>query len=130
MLRPLSPVDLRALQAIHAQLQSGDALGAVDRFDALPVHIRDHPNGIFLSALLLQAFGRWPEARRSFEAALELTPDHAGLWNSYGNLLDDMGEGAKAVEALQKATSLRPEHNDGLIDLGIVATNAGQLDVA
>ncbi|MBA2920113.1 tetratricopeptide repeat protein [Sphingomonas sp. MAH-20] len=130
MSSPLSPVDLQALQAIQAQLRASDALGAVDRFDALPVHVRDHPNGLFLRALLLQAFGRLPDARQSYEAALELAPDHPGLWLSYGNLLDDMGEGDKAVEALQRATALRPDHNDGWIDLGIAATAAGRFEVA
>lgn len=130
MSRPLSPVELRSLQTIHAQLQAGDALGAVDRFDALPADVQEHPNGLFLRALVLQAFGRGAEARETFETALELTPHHAGLWNSYGNLLDDLGEGDKAVAALQKATELKPEHNDGWINLGIVATNAGRFDVA
>ena len=130
MLRSLSPVDLRDLQAIHAQLQAGDAPGALTRFEALPAHSRDHPNGLFLRALVLQGLGRWPEARTTFETALKLAPDHAALWHSYGNLLDDLGEGAVAVDALQRATALRPEHNDGWIDLGIVATGAGRYDIA
>jgi len=130
MQRPLSPVDLRDLQAIHAQLQAGDALGAFARIEALPGHSRDHPNGLFLRGLVLQALGRLPEARTTFETALEEAPNHPGLWNSYGNLLDDLGESEKAVEALSKATELRPDHNDGWIDLGIVATNAGRYDIA
>jgi tetratricopeptide (TPR) repeat protein len=130
MQSPLSPVDLQTLQAVHAQLQAGDPIGAVSRFDMLPVHVRDHPNGLFLRALLLRAFGRLPEARESFEAALAVAPNHAALWHSYGNLLDDMGAGEEAVEALQKATQLRPDHNDSRIDLGIVATNAGRFDIA
>ena len=130
MLRPLSPTDLRDLNAIHALLQSGDAAGALDRLDALPPHSRDHPNGLFLRALVLQALGRWPEARAVYEQALELAPQHAGIWNGYGNLLDDLGESGKAVEALQRATELSPENNDFRINLGIVATNAGRFDIA
>jgi tetratricopeptide (TPR) repeat protein len=129
-LRPLSPNDLRELQTIHSQLQAGDTAGAYTRIQGLPTHSRDHPNGLFLQALVLQAMGRLAEARVAFEAALDQAPDHAGLWHSYGNLLDDLGEGDKAVEALQKATELRPNHNDGWIDLGIVATGAGRYDIA
>jgi tetratricopeptide (TPR) repeat protein len=130
MLRPLSPADLRDLQVIHAQLQAGDAAGALARVEALPERSRDHPNGLFLRGLVLQALGRLADARRTFEAALELAPDHAGLWNCYGNLLDDLGETDPAVDALLKATELRPDHNDGWIDLGIVATGAERYDVA
>lgn len=130
MLRPLSPTDLRELNAVHAQLQSGDAPGALARLDTLPPHIRDHPNGLFLRALALQALGRWQEARAGYEQALELAPGHAAIWNSYGNLLDDLGEGEKAVEALQRASELQPENNDFRINLGIVATNAGKYEIA
>ncbi|MFD1611205.1 tetratricopeptide repeat protein [Sphingomonas tabacisoli] len=130
MLRPLSPTDLRDLQSINAQLQSGDAAGALLRLDALPTHSREHQNGLFLRALVLQGLGRWTDARDTFEQALALSPDHPGLWNSYGNLLDDLGESDKAVDALQKATALQPNNNDFRINLGIVATSAGQFDIA
>ena len=130
MLRPLSTVDLRDLNAVHAQLQSGDPAGALARLDSLQPHCREHPNGLYLRGFLMQALGRWQDARQALEKALELAPNHAAIWNSYGNLLDDLGEGDAAVEALQQATELAPENNDYLINLGIVATDAGRFDVA
>ena len=130
MLRPLSPTDLRDLNAVHGQLQSGDAPGALARFEALPAPSRDHPNGLYLKGFILQALGRLEEARRAMEEGLERAPEFIGLLNSYGNLLDDMGEADAAVAALQKAVALSPQNNDHLINLGIVATNAGRFDVA
>jgi tetratricopeptide (TPR) repeat protein len=122
-------MDLQALNAAHAQLQSGNAPGALAQLEALPIEVRDHPNGLFLRGLILQAVGDWPEARAVMETGLELTPEFAALWNSYGNLLDDLRDGEAAVSALQRAVELSPT-NDHLINLGIVATNAGRFGVA
>jgi tetratricopeptide (TPR) repeat protein len=130
MVRPLSPVDFNALKSIHVQLTSGDADGALARLEALPAHVRSNPDGQFLHALILRAQGGWAEAREIYEAALQLAPRHPGLWDGYGSLLDDLGEGDKAVEALQNATAIQPGNNDIWINLGIVATNAGRFDVA
>lgn len=130
MLRPLSTADLRDLNTVNAQLQSGDPAGALVRLETLPPHSREHPNGMFLRAFILQALDRRPEARQVLESALELAPTHAAIWNSYGNLLDDLGEGEAAIKALQKAVELAPEKNDFLINLGIAALSAGQFEVA
>ena len=130
MLRPLTTSDLRDLNSIHGQYQAGDAPGALARLDALPAHSREHPNGLFLRGLVLQALQRAPEARTVFETAIERAPDHAPLLNAYGNLLDDLGESERGVTALQRATELQPDNNDSWTNLGIVATNAGRFDVA
>lgn len=130
MLRPLSPADLRAVQAVHAHLQSGDGMAALGAYEQLPEQVQQHPNGLLLRGLILQAFGKRPEARQTLEQALALAPDFPALLNSYGNLLDELGDGAAAVAALQRARDLAPENNDFLINLGIVATNAGKWDVA
>lgn len=129
MLRPLTTTDLNDLNAVNAQLQGGDAVGALARLDALPERITGHPNALLLRAFVLQAQGRLQEARATLEQAVEIAPDFVALWNSYGSLLDDLGEGEKAVEAQQRAVALSPT-NDHLINLGIIATNAGQLAVA
>jgi len=121
---------MRAAQQVHARLQSGDAMGAIDAFEALPSSVQEHPNGLFLKALILQRFGKLPEARVAFEEALALAPNFPALLNGYGNLLDDLGEGDAAVRALSRASELVPENNDFLINLGIVAGNAGQFSVA
>ena len=128
--RSLSTVELRELNAIHSRLQGGDPAGALASLDVLPPHSREHPNGLFLRSFVMQALGRRAEARQALEKALEIEPRHAGIWNSYGNLLDDLGESGPAVEALQRATELAPENNDYLINLGIIATEAGRFDVA
>lgn len=100
------------------------------RLNALPADVGGHPSTLFLRGLVLKGASSWSDARHAFEKALELSPDHAAIWNSYGNLLDDLGEGSAAVAALQKATRLSPNNNDYLINLAIVATEAGQLDIA
>jgi tetratricopeptide (TPR) repeat protein len=130
MLKPLSPTDLRTLQQVHAALQSGDRMRALDGFDALPGTTQDHPSGLLLKGMILQAFGKLPEARQAFEAAVEASRTFPQAWNALGNLLDDLGEGAAAVDALQKATELAPENNDFWINLGIAAVNAERFAVA
>jgi Tfp pilus assembly protein PilF len=130
MLRPLDPASLRAIQRLHARLQSGDLMGALDGYDALPQASQEHPSGLLLRGHILQAFGKLPEARQAYEQVLAAAPDNAAALNSYGNLLDDLGESAAAVKALERATELSPDTNDYLINLGIVATNADRFAVA
>lgn len=130
MLKPLSTTDQRTLQHVHSRLQSRDLMGALDGYDALPVSTQEHPSGLFLRGLILQAFGKLAEARQAFESTLELAPAFSQAWNGYGNLLDDLGDHEGAVTALQRATVLSPDNNDFWINLGIVATNAGRFDVA
>lgn len=130
MLKPLSANDLRAVQQVQSRLNAGDAMGALDGFDALPPASQAHPAGLLLRGHILQAFGKPLDARLAFEDALDLAPDSAPILNALGNLLDDMGEGEAAVRRLQRATELSPENNDFRLNLGIVAINAGRFDVA
>jgi tetratricopeptide (TPR) repeat protein len=130
MFKSLSPADLRTLQQVQGALQSGDRMAALDGFEALPVTTQDHPNGLLLKGMILQAFGKLPEAREAFEAVVQGAPAFPQAWNALGNLLDDMGEGAAAVDALQKATELSPDNNDFWINLGIAAVNARRFTVA
>jgi tetratricopeptide (TPR) repeat protein len=105
-------------------------MGAIDGFEALAPHVQAHPNGLFLKALILQAFAKLPEARAAFEEALGVAPNMPALLNAYGNLLDEMGDGVGAVRALSRASELSPENNEFRLNLGIVATNAGQFEIA
>lgn len=130
MLRPLSPANLRAIQAVHARLQSGDNMGAIESFESLPEAVQQHPSGLLVRGLILQAFNKLPEARETYEQALAAAPEFPALLNAYGNLLDDLGEGEAAVAALQKSCAQAPESNDFLINLGIAATNAEKWEVA
>jgi len=130
MPKPLTTADQRALQSVHAKLEAGDRMAALDGFDALPPSTREHPNGLFLRGMILRAFQKLPEARQAFEAAVDAAPTFSQAWNALGNLLDDLGEHKAAVTALRRATELSPDNNDFRINLGIVATNAGRFDVA
>jgi tetratricopeptide (TPR) repeat protein len=130
MLAPLSATELRATQRVHALLQSGDRMGALDAYEALSPQAQNHPNGLLLRGLILQAFDKLTEARAALEEGLAIAPDSTALLNTYGNLLDDLGGAEAAVRPLQRAAELAPENNDFLINLGIVATNAGRFDVA
>jgi tetratricopeptide (TPR) repeat protein len=105
-------------------------MGALNAYDVLPQPTQDHPSGLVLRAFILRAFEKLPEAREALEQALALTPDFATALSAYGSLLDDLGEAGAGVAPLQRAAELAPENNDVLIDLGIVATNAGALDIA
>lgn len=64
-----------------------------------------------LGNLLWEKFGRYDEAERAYDRAVELNPNSALLWNSKGNLLQ---HGLKryddAERAYHRATELEPKH--------------------
>jgi tetratricopeptide (TPR) repeat protein len=120
----------QSLAAAQARLTAGDAAGCLGAVDALAPPARTAPDARLLAALALVRLGRDPEARAELEAALAAAPDHAALWNSYGNLLARSGDPAAAVPALVRAASLAPDSPDPTINLGLVATRAGDHETA
>lgn len=114
-----------ALAAGHARLSAGDSAGCLAHVDALAPTTRSAPETRLLRAMALTRLGRDADAQVELEAGLASAPDHAALWNSYGNLLARTGRAEAAVPALVRAASLALDNPDATINLGIVALRAG-----
>lgn len=74
------------------------------------------------------ALGEPGRARRHFERAIELEPDHAAAWYDLGELLLLEGELDEAERAFERAAALRPDHWAGPFRLAEVAARRGQAE--
>ncbi len=130
MLTPvLTAADIAVLQRALA-LAATDGAAAERALLGLPGTARSHPDALFVLSRALRSQGRLPEARASLERAVVAAPRNARLWNSLGNLLDDLGDADAAIGALQHAVALSPNDVEAWTNLAIVATGAGQFAVA
>lgn len=103
---------LLALRA-RAQAMGEDLAGAEETLAGADQWARDHPETLFVRALLAQAQGDLQGARRLLDQALSrpgiradlLGPD---LWALKGDISQALGQSAAAVEAYAKALVLSP----------------------
>ncbi len=116
----LSPIDLRQLSDGQTRLQSGDFEGAMLQMADVAKRTR-HPEALHLFAFALLQNNRDDEALRILETCLELAPEHAPYWNSYGSLIDGMGHADKAAAAFDKAGMLDPGYADPWVNLARIA---------
>lgn len=116
----LSQKDLKQLRDGQARLQSGDFDGALLQMADVAKRTR-HPEALHLFAFALLQNNRDDEARQIMETCLELAPNHAPYWNSYGSLIDGMGHADKAAAAFDKAGTLAPGYADPWINLARIA---------
>jgi tetratricopeptide (TPR) repeat protein len=72
--------------------------------------IRQDPQPVYLSSLgtALQRQGRYEEALKTFDKAVQLKPDDAELWINLGNVLIDLDRPSEAVLGFQHALKLNP----------------------
>ncbi len=54
--------------------------------------------------------GRYDEAIRCYDTALEINPEYAYLWNGKGNALYDLGRYDEAIRCYDKALEINPEY--------------------
>ena len=62
--------------------------------------------------------GKFKEAAKKFEQAVEFDPDAANSWNGLGWARFNGGDSEAAVEAFEKCVTLEPEHPAALNGLG------------
>lgn len=106
--------DATAIDAVRV----GDLLTAAGRFDdaarAYTLAIKrsgDHPSWTLYLQLggALDQGGRWPEARKALERAVEMAPDEAVALNYLGYARLEHGEEiAASIALLEKANALQP----------------------
>ena len=126
----LSAGDVAILHQAYGQVQDGDAASAAALVARLPVAARGHPDALMVAALAETAQGRPAAARPLLEAALQTAPHHAGIWNSYANLLDELGDTVAAIAAYQQALAIAPGSVPTWTNLALAAITARRWDVA
>jgi tetratricopeptide (TPR) repeat protein len=125
----LSPKDQTQIRDAQARLQTGDANGAMLQLADVAKRTQ-HPEALHLFAFALLQNNRDDEARRVLETCLELSPNHAPYWNSYGSVMDEMGHADKAAAAFHKAGTLAPGYADPWINLARIALRFNDLSEA
>jgi predicted O-linked N-acetylglucosamine transferase (SPINDLY family) len=71
--------------------------------------------------------GRFDEARREYQAALAIDPDHDVALHFLGLLAAQTGQLERAAELLDRAVATRPSEPTYLVNLGLVLKRQGRL---
>jgi serine/threonine protein kinase len=78
----------------------------------------------------LHNLGRFDEANRCFDKALELNPRDAEIWYSKGSNLDSLGNFDEAIRCHDKALELDPQDSKAWYNNGICLNSLGRFDEA
>lgn len=81
-------------------------------------------------ALQLQQSGNLSQAKQIYLQVLEQEPRNADAWHLLGMALFAGGEAAEAIDCLQNANAIVPNHPDILANLGIIYRGLGDLEQA
>jgi tetratricopeptide (TPR) repeat protein len=81
-----------------------------------------------LQGISLYRSDRFEEARQSYQKALDIRPDFASALNSFGFLLQDVGEMPAAIAAFDKAIALVPEMAMARLNLGMAQLKVGDFE--
>ncbi len=112
---------LRHLEVAAAGPQAALAGEAQDMISTVKRVMREE-NKAQADAILGAAYlnrREWSLARREFEEAIRLKPDHADAHAYLGRVLEEMGESEAALSHLWKAVQLDPKHALGYYFLGM-----------
>jgi tetratricopeptide (TPR) repeat protein len=90
--------------------------------------IRQDPKAEYLSSLgtTLRLQGRFEEALKALDKAIQLKPEVAELWINLGNILVDLARPADALLAFQHGLKLDPRHWDAAYRCGFLLDGLGQ----
>jgi tetratricopeptide (TPR) repeat protein len=94
--------------------------------------IRASPNqGSYsdLGALYVQT-GRYAEAKKQLEQAIDLDANDARAWIESGNLHWQLGEKKEALQALRRAVAIEPDNDEPYRALAVVLMQMGELTEA
>jgi tetratricopeptide (TPR) repeat protein len=107
--RDKPPKDLKELDFQYLLGMQTDQSRQKDRAATLDVY------GCYLVAL-----GRFKEAKKAFNEAIQLNPNSAENYINYANLLDDMGDEAGAEQAYLKGLALDPKDAFGHFNFALL----------
>jgi tetratricopeptide (TPR) repeat protein len=94
--------------------------------------IRKDPKPAYLATLgtTLANQGRFEEALKAFNTAIQLNPDDADLWRNLGNVLVDADRKADAILSFQHALKLDPQHWDAAQKAAVLLSQLERFDEA
>ena len=78
------------------------------------------------SGLILATEGRYEQAVKSFQKALEQDPQNAEALSLLGSTYAKVGKYREAEEALRKAVALKPGYTEGYYFLGLFLQDQGK----
>jgi tetratricopeptide (TPR) repeat protein len=106
---------LMGLLSLHAR-QYDHAVAWISRA------IRQDPRPDYLVSLgtTLQEQGRYEEALKVFDKAIQLSPDNAELWRQRGDILVQLQRHDQALPSYQHVLTLNPDHPDALYKSGVL----------
>ncbi|MGD0847646.1 tetratricopeptide repeat protein [Bradyrhizobium sp.] len=90
--------------------------------------IRQQPRAEYLSSLgtTLRQQGRFDEALKALDKAVQLKPEDAGLWINLGTILVDLERSNEALLAFQHVLTLDPLHGDAAFRCGFLLHKLGR----
>jgi tetratricopeptide (TPR) repeat protein len=94
--------------------------------------IRQDPRPGFLASLgsTLQQQGRYEEAFKVLDKAVQLKPDHDELWRHLGDILVQLARFDHALTSFQQVLKLNPRHCDALYKSGALLNQIGRHEEA
>jgi tetratricopeptide (TPR) repeat protein len=94
--------------------------------------IRQDPRPDYLASLgtTLQQQGRYEEALKVFDKAIQLSPDDAELWREISDILVQQERHDQALLGYQRALKLNPDHPDALYKSGVILDRFGRYEEA
>jgi tetratricopeptide (TPR) repeat protein len=116
---------LMGLLSLHAR-QYDHAVAWISRA------IRQDPRPDYLASLgtTLQQQGRYEEAFKVFDKAIQLSPDDAELWKQIGDILVQQERYDQALLSYQHVLRLNPDHPDALYKSGAILDRFGRYEEA
>lgn len=111
-------------------LRGGNVAAARLEWYALPPADQTHPDCLFVRGLIDRAGGRLNEAAQALAAAIEADPMVPQIWKVYAEVLDELGNTAEALRAVDRAAAIAPGYVDAWHDMAVLAMKTGQLDLA
>jgi tetratricopeptide (TPR) repeat protein len=90
--------------------------------------IRQDPRPAFLASLgsTLQRQGRYEEALKVLDKAVQLKPDDGELWRHLGDILVQLARFDHALLSFQQVLKLNPRHHDALYKSGALLNQIGR----
>lgn len=125
-IQPLTGGQARKIQQAQAQLQTGNAAGALDIARSVAAEAPDAPDAFQFLAVCQAETGDLQGAEQSFRRALQLAPDHPAILANLGTLLRRTGRPQEAVSVFERVTEQLPDQAKGWIELGRSALAARQ----
>jgi protein O-GlcNAc transferase len=102
--------------------------------------LRDYPQDADLKEALCHALdrqgylhqqsGRYAEAERCYQEAIQFQPQQPALYYNLGNALRELGKAKEAAQQYQRAIQLNPNDADAYNNLGNVQRELGDLQAA